>query len=136
MEQGDDRQQFFKHEIYKQYSFQDLILQDDRDLTQWTRKWPGRSCSAEVHPQSLLLSSEISTYTTQRSFAARLTLPQQSAVLMTKCCFEALGGHVITLYVRELLKANSKCAAAQLVFMHLMCVGCPAVPVQPANKSW
>ncbi len=60
----------------------------------------------------------------------------------TVCCFddkmlfEALGGHVITLYVRELLKANSKCAAAQLVFMHLMCVGCPAVPVQPANKSW
>jgi len=41
---------------------------------------------------------------------------------------------VITLYMRELLKANSKRAAAQLVFRHLMCVECLAVPVQPADK--
>ena len=48
--------------------------------------------------------------------------------------FKVLGGHVITLYMHELLKVNSERAAAQLVFKRLMCVECLAVPVQPADK--
>ncbi len=67
----------------KGQTFHICTLDLTKPRTQWTGRGPGRSCSAGVHPQSLLRSSGTFTCITQQLFAARLTLAPLAQMLIS-----------------------------------------------------